>query len=276
MLNMAKNKQASNKHNKVTTLFGYGLFIGIVLSFIFTTLIPFSSALSYPSARHFNIITILVTFAAASVLPYLVSYILGDRATHKKNKALHHYNGVLFGFASFWVGWLINAIGFDSFWRIGELAVVPFGIIITNGIPILLTVAIMTIVAVTYSRNQKNKSSVLQHLPFQVTLIGSFLGYLCFTLFNQDYSGYNLLSLLAIGILVGVTVISYKVLAKHQSTKLARWCEAIIAMSIGWIAISIAVSFVAILGLHYEITNYLSYAIGLVAWLLYLHFRTRK
>ena len=86
--------------NSITVRFGYALFALMVLSVVTSTIIPLSQALSYPTARHLNIWLMLLSFSAAAVLPLLVSYLIGDKVTHNKNKLLHHYNGVLFGLAS--------------------------------------------------------------------------------------------------------------------------------------------------------------------------------
>ena len=277
MLIMKQNKKAFDKHNKVTTIFGYSLFILTVLTVIIGTAIPLGLALFHPTARHFNIIVILITFFIAAILPALGSYLLGDRATHNRNKALHHYNGVLFGVAAYWVSLFFTFIGFNQYVHFSELPF-PFPIVIANGIPILLSIVVMAIVAVMYARKQKNMTSVLYHRPYQVVLIGSALGFLIYVAFGQNYTMIELLwlSLSSLAIPVILTAISYKLVARFHTTRLARLSDAVIAMSVGGITSSLMNSFVAYLNLPWVGTYVISYAIAIIVWVLYLYLRTRK
>ena len=122
---LLKSKQNLNKKNNTTVVFGYGLFALIVLGALLWTVIPLSNALFYPTSRHFNIIMLMISFVASAVLPAIVSYKVGDRATHTKNKGLHHYNGVLFGVAAFWLATVFSYVAWAPLASISEIPV-PF------------------------------------------------------------------------------------------------------------------------------------------------------
>ena len=272
---MIKHKNTSKLHDKITTIFGYSLFALMVISFLSTTAIPFSFSLQYPTARHFNIIVIIIVFAIAVILPALASYFIGDNATHSKNKALHHYNGVLFGVVAYWVAMVFSWISFNSIF--GMNTPFPGPLVITNVTPVILTILVMAIIAANYAKKQKNVASVLHYRPFQLTLIASVIG----AFFVPYISGpvdFNVIagSILWLFMPLAAIGIAYKVLAKYQVTRLARLSEAVIAMSFGWITIWVADSFIAYLQLPYQIASIPGYVVGLVVFLVYLYLRVRK
>lgn len=153
---MIKHKQSPAKQNSITVVFGYSLFIGMLVSYLLTTGAVFTSILFNPNARHDNVIAMLVAFTIAAVLPALVSYGIGDRATHNKNKAAHRYNGVLFAVAAYWILYLLMGIGFSSIPFIQNLEF-PASLMITNITPVVLVIGIMAAIAATYVRHQKKK-----------------------------------------------------------------------------------------------------------------------
>ena len=275
MLNMKKHKNTSSSHNKVTTIFGYSLFALMVVSFLATTAIPFSFTLQYPTARHFNIVVMIVAFAIAVILPALASYFIGDKATHSKNKALHHYNGVLFGIAAYWVSTVFSWIGFSSIF--GMNSPFPGPLVVTNVAPVILTIIVMVIIAVNYAKKKKSTTSVLQYKPFQILLIASVAG-----AFVVPYVGVpadfnaiagSILWLLAPVVAIGI---AYKVLARYQATRLARLSDAIIAMSLGWVTIWLVNSFMAFIQLPYQVASIPGYVGGIAIFICYLYLRTGK
>lgn len=272
-----KSKQKLTKKNSTTVIFGYGLFLIIILSVILWTIIPLGTALFHPTARHFNIVVLLITFAAAAVLPALGSYILGDRATHIKNKALHHYNGVLFGLAAYWAASALSWIGFNQFVNTSEPPT-PLTIVIANGVPIILTIAAMAFVAITYAKKQKNKSSVLEHRPYQIALVGSIIALYLSIAMDGNYSAGDAIwtSILSYAFPVLITLVSYGALAKYHTSRPARITDAVIAMSIAHITLSSIGPFMAYLHLHWYATMIWSYVFALVVWVAYLYFRNRK
>lgn len=272
-----KNKQKLYKKNNITVVFGYSLFALIVLGTILWTIIPLSNALFYPTSRHFNIIALMISFVASAILPALASYVLGDRATHKKNKALHHYNGVLFGVAAFWVATALSFVGWAPLASISELPV-PFSTVLASAVPIVLAVAVMTFVAITYANKKKNNLSALEHLPYQIVLVGSILALNLSVAMSGSYdSGVKLWEIITPYIyLVVLVLVSYRVLAKYHVSRFARLTDALIAMSFSYITMTSIGPYIAFLNLHWSVTLIWSYVIALVVWAAYLYLRNRK
>jgi len=280
MFIIKKYKKPSNKHIKVTTIFGYILFVFTVLSFLFTTAIPFGFSLQHPTARHLNIIVIILVFGITAILPALVSYLIGDKATHAKNKALHHYNGVLFGIAAYWVAILLGWIGFGSVSYVSAQAY-PIPLVVGNILPVIFTIIIMAIVAVNYAKKQNNKISVLQYRPFQTVLIGAVLLGFIYPYFSGDFAAGFTAIVGTLAIPVVFTAIAYKVLAKYHTTRLTRLSDALVALSMGWIATWLASTFITTAmrepsQLSFQIASILAYIVGLAVFVTYLYLRTRK
>lgn len=273
----AKSKQNVNKKHSTTVIFGYGLFLLTVLSLISWTVIPLGSVLTSPTVRHFNIIVLIISFVAAAILPALGSYILGDRATHIKNTVLHHYNGVLFGIAAYWIASALNFIGYTQLLHVGNLPI-PFPIIVATAVPIILTVAVMAFVAITYAKKQKNKSSVLEHHPYQIVLIGSIAALYVSIAMNSNFNTDDNLwtNILPFAFPVVLTFVSYKILAKYHTSRLAGFTDAVAAMSLGYITLSSIMSFIAYLDLHLSVTLAYSYVLTLAVWTVYLYLQNRK
>lgn len=273
MVIMTKHKKISASHDNITIIFGYSLFALTVISFLLSTVIPFSHALTYPTARHFNIIVMVIAFAIAAIIPALISYLIGDRATHNKNKSLHHYNGVLFGIAAYWVAQVLSWVGFNSVLGASELNfLIPLAI--NNVLPVILAVIIMAIVAVTYTK-KKNTASVLHHRPYQIVLIASIVGHLIYPVLISSAT-YTLSAITFLAAPVIVIAIAYKILAKYHSTRLAQLSDAIIAMSMGWIVMWVSDPLFALLQTPYPFTPIPSYVAGTVVFASYLYLRTRK
>jgi len=272
---MIKNKKTLDSTMKTTIVFGYSLFALMVLSYLVTIAIPFSLQLQVPTVRHFNVIVMILVFGIAAILPALVSYIIGDKATPTKNKVLHHYNGVLFAIGAFWAAMSFSWIQFTSFQGLSDQPY-PVPMIITNITPVILTILLMAIIAVNYARQQKNTSSVLQYRPFQIIVIA-------LVLISHAYpnlSGFAAVNAAAIlgsvSAPIIATTLAYVILARYGQTPLARLSDAIVAMSIGWVATLLTSSFTAFLRLDYQSEVTLGYVVGIVVFGAYLYLRTRE
>jgi hypothetical protein len=272
-----KNKRKINNKYNTTVIFGYGLFALIVLGTTLWTVIPLSNALFYPTSRHFNIIALIISFVAAAILPVLASYVIGDRATHKKNKVLHHYNGVLFGIAAFWVATAFSFVAWAPLASIGQLPV-PFPTILASAVPIIIAIAVMTVVAITYAKKKKYTLSVLEHRSYQVVLIGSVLALNFSLIIGGNYNvSVNLWDIVTpYTYLVVLMLVSYFVLAKYHTSRLARLTDATIAMSFSYITMTSISQYIAFLNLHWSVTLLWSYIIAIVVWVAYLYLRNRK
>lgn len=276
MLTMVKKKiqKTSQTHKKITVAFGYGLFALIIISTITSTVIPYTMLLMNPTVKHFNVAIFLVAFLAAAILPVLVSYIFGDRATHAKNKLAHHYNGVLFGIAGYWLSMSLIS-SFLTFIYTDLQSVFPeLAVLIFNGVPILALLIVMLIVAITYALHQKKKDSVLQHAPYQVILIGVFtlhIVILLVSLFMQP-NEYAVWSLVYIFVFLAMIAISYKCVAKLHSSRVTRLSAAVIAVSIPYVISIVASQFIT----YIEYSLFVPLGIGILAWIVYLFLMVRK
>lgn len=273
---MKKTKNIPTQRHKITTIFGYSLFAMMALSFLVTTVIPMTFALQYPTARHFNIIVLVVVFAVATILPALTAYFIGDKSTRSKKDTLHHYNGVLFGFAAYWVAMLMSWVGFSTIFGVSNQPY-PAPLIATNVSPVVLTIILMIILAIAFVKKQKKNTSALRFLPYQLTLIIAVTG----TFIAPYISNIPYVTFAGIGnLLIPMVVIgmAYVILRKQKISRLARLSDAIIAMSVCWIAIWFAHSLLALLKLPftYPIASIPAYVAGLAVFGVYLYLRTRK
>ena len=273
-ISMNKTKNNPTLRHKITTIFGYSLFGIMALSFLLTTVIPMTLALQYPTARHFNIIVLIVVFAVATILPALTAYFIGDKSTRSKKDTLHHYNGVLFGFAAYWVAMLTSWIGFSTVFGVSDQPY-PVPLIATNVAPAVLTIIIMIILAIAFAKKQNKNESVLQFLPYQLTLIVAVVG----TFITPYISDSPYVTFAGIGNLLipaVITAVAYAVLRRQKISRLARLSDSLIALSIGWIAVWVASSFLGFLQLPYPIAEIPGYVAGLAVFGVYLYLRTRK
>ena len=231
-------------------------------------------ALQYPTARHSNIIAMTLAFAVAAILPALSAYFIGDRSTRSKKSTLHHYNGVLFGFAAYWVAMLMSWIGSSTVFRLSNQAF-PANLITANVTPVILTIIVMIILSIAFAKKQNKNTSVLQFLPYQLTLIISIVG-----VFIAPYtSGSPYVTPAGIGILIipiVATLVAYFVLRKQNISGLARLSDALIAMSIGWITIWVTDPLLAFLRLSYPAASIPAVVVGLAVFGGSLYLRTRK
>jgi hypothetical protein len=271
---MKQNKNTPSRRHKITTIFGYSLFGLMAISFVLTTLIPMTSALQYPTARHSNIIVLIIVFAIATILPMLAAYFIGDKSTRSKKETLHHYNGVLFGFAAYWVAMLMSWIGFSTVFGVSDQPY-PVPLIATNVTPVVLTIVIMSILAVVFAKKQRNNTSALEFLPYQLVLTISVAGtFLVPYISESPYVTFPSIGYLIIP--VAVSAIAYAILKKQKVSRFARLSDALVAMTIGWVTVWITQSFLSFSQLPYQVTSIAAYAIGLIALGAYLYLRVRK
>jgi hypothetical protein len=239
---MKKQNKQSESLKKVTVIFGYSLFGLLLLAVVLSTVLPFGSMLLTPGARHFNMWVSLVSLTAGAILPPLVSYLIGDKATHSKSKLDRHFNGVLFGVASYWLSLFFFFIGSDVIGGIRSDFTEPLATAIA-GWPILATLIVLSAVAVGYVRNQKRQPSLLEYKPYQFTLFAGLIASFVYILSNQYFVANTLwvISLLYVVIPVILIGVTYKLLsAKYYSSVIVNVTLAVVVVSVGFIASSIA------------------------------------
>lgn len=271
---MIKNKKSATSRHHVTTLFGYGLFGLLILAFLLTTVLPLASVFHHPTARHINIITLIVVFAIATILPTLAAYVIGDKSTHSKKNTLHHYNGVLFGFAAYWVAILLSWVNFSALFGASNEPY-PAPLVATNIPPVILTLVAMSVLAFSFAKYQKKNTSVLHFFPYQLILAISVAG----AFVAPYFSNLVVISVTSFGTLAVpliATGIAYAALNNQKMSTPAQLSDALIAMSIGWITLWIAQSFLSLVQLPHYAVALASCAVALVTFVSYLYLRVRK
>ncbi|MEP7204747.1 MAG: hypothetical protein ABI716_00965 [Candidatus Saccharibacteria bacterium] len=278
------NKKSIATQMKVTTLFGYSLFAITIMTLIISTVIPFAGlALDPHTINHTNTMIVLIALVAGAVFPTLISYFLGDRATHLKNKVSHHYNGVLFGIAAYWVALFFNMTSITNhFFSSLQAHNSNLFLIVNNAWPIVTTSIVMIIVALSYVKHQKNKPSVLEHRPYQIVLIGSITAFFAYLYIGASFHQFEmaftstLQGVLSQLVPLVITILAYNVL-KSQRSKSVRLSTALIVMSLGGISSSLAAQIISYnIDTFYDCIQYISQAVGVLVSLLFLWLISRK
>lgn len=239
---MKKQNKKTESFKKVTIIFGYSLFGLLLVAVTLSTIVPFSSLLMSPGVRLFNVWTSLISLVAGAILPPLLSYVIGDRATHSKSKIDHHFNGVLFGIASYWLSLFFSFVASDGIAEIRARFSEPLASVIVAW-PIFATLILLAVVAMAYIKSQKKQPSLLEYRPFQFTLFGGLIATLVYMLLNQYYVASTLwaISVLYVVIPVALIGVSFKLLpAKYYASPMAGLSLAVVAVSIGFIGLPIA------------------------------------
>ncbi len=276
---MKKADELLIRQRRVTIVFGYSLFLLTLVMLTVFTVIPWMSLLFNTTVtRHFNVLVVLISLTLGAILPTILSYVMGDSATHSKNKTSHHYNGVLFGIASYWLAILFMFIRIETTPNIMMSFTEPWSSILASW-PALATIIVMLFVSITYAKNQKNKSSVLQHRPYQVVLVGSFVVLSVYIAIIGDYS-IGMLAVASIASLilqVILIIIAYKVLSKSRLSKAVRLSEAVIAITVSGIAVSLVSQLVGRLNPLLTISSLVvPQVVGVCVWALYLWLVSRR
>ncbi len=267
---MATKKPITDtSQKKITIIFGYSLFVVAIIAMIVSTVIPWSMLLLNATVNHLNIIMILLSFIAASMVPFLVAYVIGDKITRTKNKVTHHYNGVLFGVLAYWLSMFFSYASSSTVMAIRKAVPQVWLSEIIISWPILATIAIITIIAVRYhARTQKAGESVINYKPYQVLLLASVVALLALTQLSAS-DGYQLYAALYTGVFALFIGVSYLVFKKVYPLKSVRLTNAIVAFSFGSIAMGFVGQLISVVG--YNILGTLAITgIGIAVWALYL------
>lgn len=262
---MSKKKQSpTDRQRTITTRFGYGLFVAAVTSLTISTIIPWTGLLLQPGIRKLNVVITLLVFVISALLPPVMAYILGDKSTRYSGATRHHFNGVLFSLASFWLSILFGMISSETIQPLRK----AFGDIpamILNAWPLVAIILIMGLVAVYYAHHQHRQDTVLDSKPYQIMLFGSMIATLLYMLASQLFTiaTYSVASLLYIILPIAFVAMSYVALRRGQPLRLP---YAVIATSIGLCATALAGQFIAL----WSFDMLASCTIGLWVWASYL------
>ena len=283
-----KKQKTTDTFQKYTVIFGYALFISIILleiigaGLFINNLSAHSDSPMYP--RYVTVITLM---SLSAILPPLLSYFAGELSTKKKLSALtHHFNGILFAGTAFIV-WLL-------------LVTMNFSLIIPDSIagipgrfmqfwPVLATIIIMLILAIGYAKS-KAKDTVLSFKPFAITLLTATLGSILIGLYSQIdalKSIHSFDALInnalpgALSTLVSAAMLlfAYSLKSLQQHPPLMRATVAATIVLIGALALGVASQLGArfmteLSALH---ISFITTLLGLGIWIMYLRsVNTRK
>lgn len=270
---MVKKKKLELTHQKVIVWLGYMLFGVIIIGTILSTVIPWSQLLLQPYVRHWNVSILLLTLVAGAILPVLIAYFIGDKTTRGKNKLMHHYNGVLFGVLAFWLSLLFSFIG-SNILNTLRMSNLPDSLVsVISMWPILATVIILVVIAITHTRSHKN-GSVLTYTPYQALLlvcvaVSSALPLIIYLAMTRDNYFQNLLSVIVPVVFI---LISYLILRKrNKETRINHLMLATLIVSMGLITVNV-VNQVLPYGVFIDdpiniISSVVSIIVGVAVWI---------
>lgn len=271
---MVAIKKQAESYKSITIFFAYGLFAFLLLATTISTALPFGSLLFDPHVRQLNAAVIMTSLIAGSILPPVISYVIGDKTTRSKASVDHHFNGVLFGVTSYWLSLFFSFIGANTISGIRSSFPEPLATIIA-GWPIIVTLVIMVLVAIGFTKTTKKVALAVDYRPFRITLFLGFIATFVYILWNQQYVANSpwIISVLYVSVPVLLIGAAYLLLSNVGFSRTSRLARAVATVSLGFIASSIAGRLIP------GVTMGVSIGIGLLCLALYLalvHFTTRE
>lgn len=255
------------RFQKITALYTYALFSVLLLSIVVWIVIPFGTLFAEPNAIKTNVALALISLVLGAVLPLLLSYIIGDKVTHGKNKQLHRFNGALFALLSYWVSLFFSFLSFEFINAIHSSFTEPYATIISSW-PIAATLIVMAIIAWPYA-HAPGKTSLLESPYFRAASVASIVavhGYIMYNLFRygSDESILIMVPTYCLALIV-LFAASYKILSPLFSASGTRVTAAIIATSIAYIATTYAGQLLST-ATYDAVTIVAPLLIGILAW----------
>jgi len=279
MVQKKKPAKTNQTFKKVTVVFGYALFILVLINLIVGTIIPWTGLLFTPyPIQKTNVVVQLLSFIFAIILPPVVGYILGQKMTHRHDRLTHHFNGVLFGIVAFWVSNFVSFAAVDTLGPIRSTFDEPWATVV-NSWPIVATLLIMSVLAFYYAHNIKQKDSVLHDRVYQVALFASVVSipiYLALFLTQYNDAGSLIYDGVFLAIVFGLIGISRAVIHRFQPTLKNQLSLSVVAVSIGLIVNQLTGGLIATVYPWYLTVLIGSAVLGGIAWLLYLILIVRK
>lgn len=230
-------KNTNKAEQRITIRYGYGLFALLLAGVTLSTIMPMSQLLWRPEVKHYNVMVLLISLVAGAVLPLLISYLVGDKATRVKDKTLHHFNGVLFGLLAYWLSHLFSALGPYIIMPIREAMPGVASAAVMNAWPIVATVVIVAVISYLYYRSRR-KESVLLYRPYVITCWIAAIAANALSPLVQllDTNRLHWMTLAWIAGLVVVATLSYLVYRKSRLARREKAARTLIATTVGFIA----------------------------------------
>ncbi len=260
---------------KVTAITGYTMFSVMVITEIINIAQVTNSIVGRPAAIRERVLTLFVIISLSALLPPLIAYFAGDRATKVKSKLEHHYNGVLFGVTAFWL-WLFTTTISWQWIPIPDVPFIPGQIM--QFWPSFAVALVMMILGIWYIVVHK-QNSLIKFKPFQLLLMGSFAGVfimsgisLLATIQHKDNNlSAALYSVIPLGTLVVMLVISFISSRSAKNNYVVRLTDATVAAAIGGLATTIAGGIFSRIYSDSTVVIILCSMTGLAAWAAYIH-----
>jgi len=170
-------KQAASKptaYHRFVIGLGYTLFTFMVLSVVFSTILPFAHILTSPNVRIVNVVVFLISLVVGALLPSILAYVFGDSSTRSKSHKFHHYNGIMFGVLAYWVNIIVNQFdtGLTEYVR-NVIPSAPTGLAVAFSIPVIITALIVGVIAYFYHRGKGKQVEISNYRPFQISLFAA-------------------------------------------------------------------------------------------------------
>jgi hypothetical protein len=276
---ITSKKQQERKAVHTTIAFGYVLFfVGLVSALIPTIL--WSRAVFIPNINPFTVLVLLFSSVVSFAIPLVVAYFLGDKATKAASHQTHHYNGVLFAIAGYWVSLAYTMVSTYVYFN------AVMNMVLQNILffaPAIATALTLVPLGIAYAKRTKHQIPLARFVPYTAVLWAAilvlFVGMIVQYVFNPydqftiSWSSISvlLLPVVGIGIFFGI---GYWRTRHLKSTKGERALKSLIATTFGLLAVTIAaealgyIPIVAI-SMHPNPSLY-GLGIGTAVWLWYL------
>ncbi len=271
---MTKKQRIIAERQRITILFGYGFFAILLLIVLWQTVVPWAAMFLEPGVIKHNVALTVVALASVAVLPSLMAYIIGDRSTPKRLGArAHQYNGVMFGFAAYWLSLFLAMAGSGSINTFRLSLPQPWSII-AMAWPIVAIIAILAAVAIAYSRKKRPSTLIIDYRPFQLVFIGSIVATFVYVLSGQLYtfSTIGVITFIYVVLPLLVGLISYRFLDVIPETQMGRITLSGVALTVLFVAVTLTGQ------LLYEFNQnpVLPLIIGVFVWAAFLWTMSRK
>ena len=279
----SQQKQQLEQKMRLTTYFGYGLFIVSAIA-LCVSIIPWFNLYTYPSSEFLQVTLGIVAFAFAAVAAPLVGYLVGDSATRGASKLLHHYNGVLFGVLGIWL-WLAASMFMTilSWWSI--VIENNFQNVLFTIAPAAIAALIAIILGIFYARSTKHQALLTTYRPYRWTLFIApvwlivSVGFSALT--SLQYGANPAMSMLITLIMpllfiLVATLLGYWIVGKKSGTAGERVVYSLTAIAYGVMTITIVGQLVHFLGQDQPSATYAyGFIIAVIIWLSYLYLLRR-
>ncbi len=257
---MVKKHKRNDMLQKTTILFGYTLFVLLVLGTMFSTVVPFGVLAFQPHVRHINVLVTLLTLTISALLPLILAYIVGDKTTRTKNAKAHHLNGILLGFLAYWLSVFIGLVGSDVTVDIRQAVSEPLASVLICW-PVVLTLLITIWVALNHTL--RRTGTLLEYGPYQALLIVSAIVASAYAL--MPFYVFMPLLFIAISYVLLSTITSWR--TRLTAAALAYTVGPVVTLSVFMLMTSFQFTPIHIPDF---VTGMVSGVVGLVAWVAYL------